>query len=78
MSKGSNLRSGRIVGPVSYVNETGKPARIPRGPCLLEQTTDDQVDVIWGEAGQRSAVLSKVELEAATASGGLVLLDTAG
>lgn len=72
------LRNARIVGPVSCLKRSGKPARIPLGPCLLEQIDVDGVDVIWGAAGQRPTVLSKTELEVAAASGGLVLLDIAG
>lgn len=78
MTMNISLRNARIVGPVGYVKEGGKPARIPLGPCLLEQIDDDRVDVIWGAAGQRSTVLSKTELEVAATSGGLVLLDVVG
>jgi hypothetical protein len=43
---------------------------------LLEPLDDDRVDVFWGASGQRSTVLSMTDLEAARASGNLVLLDT--
>lgn len=71
----SKLFSGRIVGPVRYVQDGGKPANIPLGPCLLDPIDDQRVDVIWGARGQRSAVLSIQDLHAATSSGHLVLLD---
>ena len=70
----SKLCSGRIVGPVPYVQAGGKPANIPLGPCLVEPIDDQRVDVIWGTSGQRSAVLSIHDLKAATSSGHLVLL----
>jgi hypothetical protein len=69
-----NLRSGRIVGPAHVVDLGGKSTSIPDGPCLLEQLDDDRVDVIWGESGQHSVVLSKLALETAAASGTLLLL----
>ncbi len=71
----SNLCNGRIVGPVAYVEDGGKPANIPLGPCLVEPIDDQRVDVIWGTRGQRSAVLSLHDLEAATSSGHLVMLE---
>lgn len=74
MSMHSNLCSGRIVGPVAYFKDGGKQANIPLGPCLVEPIDDQRVDVIWGTQGQRSAVLSVHDLEAATSSGHLVLL----
>ena len=70
----SNLVSARIVGPVAYVQDGGKQANIPLGPCLVEPIDEQRVDVIWGTRGQRSAVLSIHDLEAATSSGHLVLL----
>ncbi len=70
----SNLCSGRIVGPVVYIQDGGKQANIPLGPCLVEPIDDERVDVIWGARGQRSAVLSLHDLQAATSSGHLVLL----
>lgn len=76
MSVATNLRNGRIVGPVPYVQGRGKQVNIPLGPCLLEPLDDDRVDVFWGASGQRSTVLSMTDLEAARASGNLVLLDT--
>ena len=70
----SNLCSGRIVGPVPYVQTGGKWANIPLGPCLVDPIDEQSVDVIWGASGQRSAVLSIRDLQAATSSGHLVLL----
>jgi hypothetical protein len=69
-----NLRSGRIIGPAHVVDFGGERMSIPDGPCLLEQIDGDRVDLIWGESGQHSVVLSKVALEAAAASGHLLLL----
>ena len=68
-----NLRSGRIIGQAHVVDFGGKSVSIPDGPCLLEQIDGDRVDVIWGESGQHSVVLSKVALEAAAATGRLLL-----
>lgn len=70
----ANLVSARIVGPVAYLQDVGKQANIPLGPCLVEPIDEQRVDVIWGTRGQRSAVLSIHDLEAATSSGHLVLL----
>ncbi len=67
--------SARITGPVSYAKPDGKPGRIPLGPCLVEQTGANQVDIIWGSQGQSCAVLPVKEVEAAAEQGHLVLLD---
>ena len=74
MSMDATLCSGRIVGPVPYVQQSGKQANIPLGPCLVEPLDDQRVDVIWGSRGQLSAVLSIDDLKAATSNGHLVLL----
>ena len=71
----STLRSGRIAGPVSYTTSGGKRASIPLGPCLIEPIDERQVDIIWGASGQHSTSLSVQDLEAATATGNVVLLD---
>ena len=68
-------RSARITGPVSYTAEGGTARNIPLGPCLIEQVTDQSVDIIWGARGQRSAALPLREVEAARAIGNIVLLD---
>lgn len=69
------LRSGRIAGPVSYIKSGGKRANIPLGPCLIEPIDGRQVDIIWGANGQHSTSLSMQDLEDATATGHVVLLD---
>ena len=67
--------SARITGPVAYAKPDGKQSRIPLGPCLVEQTGANQVDIIWGANGQSCAVLPVEEVEAAAKQGHLVLLD---
>lgn len=69
------LCNGRIVGPVPYIKDGGKPVNIPLGPCLIEPIDSQRVDVIWGASGQLSAILSIKDLETATSSGHLVLLE---
>ena len=69
------LLNGRIVGPVAYVKNGGRRVNIPLGPCLIEPIDGQRVDVIWGASGQRSAILSMKDLETATSSGHLVLLE---
>lgn len=67
--------SARITGPVMYAKPDGRQSRIPLGPCLVEQTGVNQVDIIWGANGQSSAVLPVKEVEAAAEQGHLLLLD---
>ena len=69
--------SARITGPVAYVAGTGERLNIPLGPCLIEEPDDDEdmVDVFWGAAAEKSAAVPLAEIEAAEASGSLVLLD---
>lgn len=73
----SEILSGRVVGAVPYIQSGGKQADIPLGPCLVESIAGERVDVIWGASGQRSAVLSRHDLKAATSSGRLALLAAA-
>jgi len=67
--------SARVTGPISYVASSGKPSRIPPGPCLVEQGDDHQADIIWGARGQNCATLAAEVLANAEDSGQLVLLD---
>jgi len=69
------LRNARVVGPVPYLKDGGKRVHIPLGPCLIEPVDGQRFDVIWGASGQRSAMLSMQDLETATSSGHLVLLE---
>ena len=71
----TTTRSARITGPVRY-GATGAMRRtIPLGPCLLEKLDARSIDIIWGAQGQRSAKLPLAEVEAARATGHLVVLD---
>lgn len=67
--------SARITGPVSYVARSGEQARIPLGPCLVEQVDGHLVDIIWGKQGEQSVALPVKDLEAAEDCGNLVVLD---
>ncbi|HET6599644.1 MAG TPA: hypothetical protein VFG60_06740 [Burkholderiaceae bacterium] len=67
--------SARIVAPIPFVALDGKADLIPAGPCLLEQLDERRVDVVWGQAGEDSAVLQLAEVETAERAGKLVVLD---
>jgi len=67
--------SARITGPVIYAKPDGTKSEIPLGPCLVEQMSQNLVDIIWGAQGQSSASLPVDEVEAAAEQGHLVLLD---
>lgn len=60
---------------VPYIAGSGREANIPLGPCLVERIDDQLVDVIWGAKGQKSTMLPMKDLEAATVSGNIILLD---
>jgi hypothetical protein len=65
----------RITGPIPYDTDVGDCGHIPLGPCLIEGQTDQSVDVIWGQYGQKSASLPVEALRSAKDQGNLVLLD---
>jgi hypothetical protein len=67
--------SARIVAPIPFIGVDGKSDIIPAGPCLLEQLDEQRVDVVWGQAGEDSAVLDLAEVETAERTGKLVVLD---
>jgi hypothetical protein len=67
--------TARITGPVTYIGIGGRRDRIPLGPCLVEQSGGQRVDIVWGESGQKSAALSTQDIETAENCGHLVLLD---
>lgn len=71
----TTTHSGRLTGPLSYQKPDGKRGRIPAGPCLIEQTDDQQVAIVWGAQGQSSTELLPQDLTAATETGTLVMLD---
>ncbi|RPH46450.1 MAG: hypothetical protein EHM87_02015 [Burkholderiales bacterium] len=68
-------RPARIVDPISYRVRPGCLQTIPVGPCLLERVDGRSIDIVWGEDGQRSAMLPVEAIEAARADGHLVVLD---
>ncbi len=67
--------SARVVAPIPFVAPNGKADLIPPGPCLLEQLDAGHVDVVWGRAGEASAMLLLEEIEKAERAGKLVVLD---
>ncbi len=69
------IHSARITGPVTGVAASGKPLKLPMGPCLAEQGDEREVKIIWGSQGQNCAALPVAELANAEESGWLVLLD---
>jgi len=64
-----------ITSPVPYRGGTGRMQNIPIGPCLVETTDGQSIDIIWGARGQRSVALPVEEIAAAQDHGHLVLLD---
>lgn len=67
--------NARVTGTLTYAKAGGALARIPLGPCLVEQISGSLVDIIWGANGQSSAALPVEDVEAAAKQGHLVLLD---
>lgn len=65
----------RVLGPITFVGANGRSRTIPIGPCLVEELDGDMVDIVWGAAGEKSAVLPSTEAEAAERAGQLKLLD---
>lgn len=70
-----STHTARVTGPITFVSPNGRKQTIPIGPCLLEELDGDCVDLVWGPAGDRSAVMPSVEAERAEREGKLVLLD---
>jgi hypothetical protein len=71
----SITHTARVTGPVRYVNPQGKTDTLPLGPCLVEQVDEKLADIIWGHAGEESAVVPMKVVETAEMNGDLVLLD---
>lgn len=65
----------RVLGPITFTGSNGRARTIPVGPCLVEELEGDMVDIVWGAAGEKSAVLPSTEAEAAEQAGNLLLLD---
>jgi hypothetical protein len=70
-----STHTARVIGPITFIGSNGRKRTIPIGPCLLEELDGDRVDLVWGPAGDRSAVLPSVEAQRAEREGRLVLLD---
>lgn len=64
----------RIIGPVSYLGDGGTTLNIPLGPCLIDQTSQQLIDIVWGTHGQSSVALPVEAVLAARQQGHLVLL----
>jgi hypothetical protein len=67
--------SARVTDPITFVAPNGRTRTIPVGPCLVEELEGDLIDLVWGVAGEKSAVLPTTEAERAEREGRLVLLD---
>jgi len=67
--------TARITGPIEVVAHDGHARTIPVGPCLVEELSADLVDIVWGAAGEKSAVVPTAAAEDAEREGWLVLLD---
>lgn len=68
-------QNARIISPLSYGVPGGQTLSIPSGPCLVERGADDSINIIWGDSGQSSTVLTLEDVKAARDAGQLVLLD---
>jgi hypothetical protein len=67
--------TARVTGPIEVVAHDGHARTIPVGPCLVEELNGDLVDIVWGAAGEKSAVVPTTAAEDAERDGRLVLLD---
>ena len=67
--------TARVTGPIRFVADDGRTHTIPIGPCLIEELDDDRVDIVWGRAGEKSAVLPTSAAKSAEDEGRLVMLD---
>lgn len=70
-----STHTARVIDPITFVAPNGRTDTIPVGPCLVEELNGNRVDLVWGSAGEKSAVLPITEAERATREGRLVLLD---
>lgn len=70
-----STHSARVTDPIPFIAPNGRKRTIPVGPCLIEELDGDRVDLVWGSAGEKSAVLPASETERARRQGKLVLLD---
>ena len=70
-----STHSARVIDPITFVAPNGRTRTIPVGPCLIEELEGDLIDLVWGPAGEKSAVLPTTEAERAEREGRLVLLD---
>lgn len=70
-----HTHTARVTGPITFTGPRGRKRTIPAGPCLVEEREGDLVDLIWGPAGEKSALLPTTEAERAERDGLLVLLD---
>lgn len=70
-----STHSARVTDPITFIAPNGRKRTIPVGPCLVEELEGDLVDLVWGPAGERSAVLPTTAAEQAERDGKLVLLD---
>lgn len=69
------LRNARIVEPLSYWSTAGKQLKIPVGPCLVEQVSGAQAEIIWGTSGQNSTAMAQNDVDLARKRGALLMLD---
>lgn len=65
----------RVTDPFAITGTDGRTHKIPVGPCLIDELEGDLVDLVWGKAGEKSAVVPTIEAERAERAGKLVLLD---
>ncbi len=70
-----HTHSARVTDPISFVAVDGHQHTIPVGPCLIEELEGDCIDIIWGRAGEKSAVMPTTEAASAERQGKLVMLD---
>jgi hypothetical protein len=54
-----------LEGPLLYRRPDGRRADIPPGPWLVEPLAGGLAIVVWGDEGERSAVMATKELDAA-------------
>lgn len=67
--------SGRVAGPLAFLNASGTAESIPLGPCFVEESSGGSVAVSWGLCSEWSATLTAQEASEATNEGNMVLLD---
>jgi len=67
--------AARAIAPIVFTARDGHVRTVPVGPCLIEEVEDDRVLVVWGKAGDKSALMPATEAERARRDGILLLLD---